>query len=440
MSSKALFYFFIFFLNLGILVPGEAQDLEQTFIVSDQPYYQSGSEINYNLYLFNPEEGKDKVPSQTAYVELLDDHGNILFNHKHDVRGGSSPGQFETSELDSSGWYWIRAFTYYQIGFCDELVHYLPVYLVSTDEIRENSQRKFPDPELPDFSIFIDGGRMLEDSDNTIVVRSKTQDGTGKPLDAWIIDNLNGDSLIYFSIRPDGTGSCVLKGTSGDNYSLLISDRNKNKRVIEFPEPKPSGCIVRTSDNPEMSQILLNLNFDENFDQYKNVEVYARGRFSNQRLEKIKIRNKVENLTVEKDKFLPGENIIYIQADGYGILGQKTIFIQERKENNLFILKDELLYAPRQHFSAEIRQTNPTATEKPSFLSVLVRDSKQFQDFITGYQSTYSFEQNSYKNLAYYVGIASGEDHWSHQLLSENYIISDLTGKHILKRNPQDSG
>ena len=213
MSSKAVFYLFIIFLNLGILVRGEAQDLEQTFIVSDQPYYQIGSNINYNLYLYNPEEGEEKVPSQTAYAELLDEDGIILFNHKHDVRNGSSPGQFATGQIDSSGWYWIRAYTYYQIGFCDELIHYIPVYLVSPEDIRENPGIESQDLKIPDFSIFIDGGRILENVDNTIVVRSKSLDGTGKSLDAWIINDQNGDTLKYFPINPDGTGSCILKGT-----------------------------------------------------------------------------------------------------------------------------------------------------------------------------------------------------------------------------------
>ena len=435
MSSKAFFYVSFIILNLGIFVRGEAQDLEQTFIVSDQPYYQLGSGINYILYLYNPEEGKEKVPSQTAYVELLDERGNVLYNHKHDVRSGSSPGQFETTEIDSTGWYWIRAFTFYQIGFCDELVHYIPVYLVSPEDIRENPIEASPNSKIPDFSIYVDGGRILEDVDNTIVVRSKSLRGTGKSLDAWIIDNQNGDSLKNFSINSDGTGSCTIKGKPINDYSLLISDANKNKSVIEFPEPKSARCIVRVTDNPGTSQILLNLNFDENYEQYKNVEVFARGKFSDQRLEKIKIRDKVENLTIEKDDLYSGENIVYIKADGYGILGQKTIFIYEKKENNLFLLEDKLLYVPRQELSGKVQLTNPNATEMPTSLSVLVRDTRQFQDFVTGYSANYAHEQISYKNLFYYVGISTIEDQWTDQLLWDNFIISDQREKIRLKRN-----
>ncbi len=435
MSSKAFFYLGIIILYLGFFIRAEAQDLEQTFIVSDQPFYQIGSGINYNLYLYNPEDGKEKVPSQTAYVELLDERGNILFNHKHDVRSGSSPGQFVTDKINASGWYWIRGYTFYQIGFCDELIHYVPVYLISPNDIRENPIEISPNSEIPDFSIFIDGGRILEDIDNTIVVRSKSFDGTGKSLDAWIIDNQNGDSLKNFSINPDGTGSFVLKGKTINDYSLLITDENKNNRLIEFPQPESVRCIVRISDSPGASQIHLGLNFDENYDQYRNVEVFARGKFSDRRLEKLKLRTKVENLTIEKDNLYSGENIVYVKADGYGILGQKTIFIHERKENNLFILKDKSQYFPRKQFSGQVRLTSPTATKVPTILSVLVRDTRQFQDFVTGYPATYAHEQISYKNLTYYAGISTREDQQSERLLLENYIISDLRGTLRLKRN-----
>ena len=137
MNIKSFFYFSMMFLNVGILVEGEAQDLEQTFLISDQPYYQLSASINYNVYLYNPEPGNDKVMSRTAYVELMNYEGKVIENHKHDVRSGSSPGQFETNKIDSSGWYWIRAYTHYQIGFCEELIHYIPVYLVSPEDIRE---------------------------------------------------------------------------------------------------------------------------------------------------------------------------------------------------------------------------------------------------------------------------------------------------------------
>jgi hypothetical protein len=292
-----------------------------------------------------------------------------------------------------------------------------------------------PDSEIPDFSIFIDGGRILDDVDNTIVVRSKSLDGTGKSLDAWIIDNQNDDSLKNFSINPDGTGSCIIKGKPDYDYSLLITDENKNKRIIEFPVPESARCIVRVTNSPGTSRILLSLNFDENYEQYKNVEVFTYGKFSEQRLEKIKIRNKVEDLTIEKDILYPGENIIYIKADEYGILAQKTIFINKKKENNLFILKDQLQYFPRQLLSGQVRLTDPTASELPTSLSVLVHDTRQFQDFVTGYPATYAHEQISYNNLSYFVGMSASEDQWSDQLLAENFVIGDLIGNHRFKRN-----
>ncbi len=427
MSSKAFFYFCIVFLNLGILVQGVGQDLEQTFVVSDQPYYQLGSNINYNLYLYNPEAGKDKVPSQTAYVELLDEKGNVIYNHKHDARDGSSPGQFETHNIESSGWYWIRGFTFYQIGFCDELIHYLPVYLVHPKDIKEIQTKETQKPGIPDFSIFIEGGKIMEAVDNAIVVRSKSFDGTGKPLNAWIIDSQSGDSLKHFSIKPDGTGSCVIRGSAINAYSLLVSDDENRKKVFDFPAPKTMKCYIKISENRVASQILLSLFFDDSYNQYKNVDVFVKGQFTDQRLDRIRIRNKVENLTIDKNGFFTGENIIYIQSQDHGLLGYKTVFIDGTKENNLFILKDKMLYVPRQQLLGKVRVTNPVATEMPSTLSVFVRDTKQFQDFVTGYARINDQALTSYRNLSYFVGIPSTEDQDLGQILRENYIINDLS-------------
>jgi hypothetical protein len=135
----------------------------------------------------------------------------------------------------------------------------------------------------------------------------------------------------------------------------------------------------------------------------------------------------LEEIRINKSDLDPGENIICVTSPEKEILTCKTVLLNKDLGNNLFILKDKLEYIPRQSLIGKIRMTNPMATTFPSSLSVLVRDTRQFQDFFTGRLNMKANSRSSYVGLNYYV-----ENTWlsrkdKNNVANENYILKDLS-------------
>lgn len=152
---------------------------EQTYIITSQPYYLSGNTLHYVAHLFNYKTGGIDVPSRILITELLDSDASLIFQHLHSMIQGSSAGSYLLPDTLKTGCYWIRAYTRYQIGFTENLIHYLPVIIINRldltnpfilDEkltfsernikrqIESKNNNKKPDPENRQFS----GNIMVE--------------------------------------------------------------------------------------------------------------------------------------------------------------------------------------------------------------------------------------------------------------------------------------
>jgi hypothetical protein len=109
--------------------------LEQTYLSASQPYYISGNTLHYAVYLFDPETGSEEVPSSILFVEFLDPEGSLIFHHIHSMGRGKSPGTFMIPDTLQTGCYWLCAYTRYQLDFSENLIHYLPVFVIHPDDL-----------------------------------------------------------------------------------------------------------------------------------------------------------------------------------------------------------------------------------------------------------------------------------------------------------------
>ena len=110
---------------------------EQTYLSTSQWYYLSGDNLRYVVYLFDPATGRKEVPSSILLTELLDPAGRLIFHHIHSMDQGSSPGSYSLPDTLKTGCYWLRAYTRYQVGYTENLIHYLPVYIIHPDDVAD---------------------------------------------------------------------------------------------------------------------------------------------------------------------------------------------------------------------------------------------------------------------------------------------------------------
>ncbi len=126
------------FFSGGLLFPSSGVDnMEQTYIITSQPYYLSGNSLHYVAHLFNYETGSSEVPSKILITELLDSDATLIFQHLHSMIEGSSYGSYVIPDTLTTGCYWVRAYTRYQIGFTENLIHYLPVLIINQGDVNK---------------------------------------------------------------------------------------------------------------------------------------------------------------------------------------------------------------------------------------------------------------------------------------------------------------
>lgn len=423
-KREVFFWFSVFF--IGIFNIGFSQETEQSYLVCDQPYYITGSNIKYTCYLFNSTGNKGKVSSKIAYVEFLDDNGNTIESHKHDVASGSNPGVFDIADTLSTGWYYLRSYTHFQIDYCEELNHSIPIYVVNFgDELNLDDSKK-TDPEIPDFNIYIEGDQLISNSNNTIIVKSKTGKGTGEKLEVWIIDNSTEDSLKQFFIRPDGYGSCTFNAETKSNYKLIVSDKKGSQKIFQFPASVKNVLNVRIDNNKDQSNLIVKLYFEEPFSQFKNLEGFAKGKSKVVKLGKIKVKEGYQEIKIIKNDLESGKNIFQFISGDNEIIAQKTVYIDTGEDNNLFILRSSEEYIPRERIPIQIFLTNPLENKFSGSLSVIVRDSRQFQDFTTGISNIIEYSKISPKRLSYFVESDDLIQSDKNKLLEENFILEDI--------------
>jgi hypothetical protein len=164
--------FFFLFLIFYFLISGwnttcsHADNPEQTYIHSSQPYYLTGNTLHYVVYLFDNKLGHREVPSSILVVELFDQEGKVIFDRFHSMKEGCSPGTFLIPDTLTTGCYWLRAYTRYQVGYTENLIHYLPVWIFNKDDVinpswiqeklnypsgySENNNNEFKNPKVRD--------------------------------------------------------------------------------------------------------------------------------------------------------------------------------------------------------------------------------------------------------------------------------------------------
>ena len=140
MKFNTVFIFVLAFILISYTIPAvgyQENTQEQTYLFTSQPYYLSGDNLHYAVYLFDPVTGRKEVPSSILSAELLDPAGRLIFHHIHSMDLGISPGSYTLPDTLKTGCYWLRAYTRYQVRYTENLIHYLPVYIIHSDDVAD---------------------------------------------------------------------------------------------------------------------------------------------------------------------------------------------------------------------------------------------------------------------------------------------------------------
>lgn len=268
-ARKIIICFFLLFqCVIGLVLARSLEDIrEQTYILSNQTYYLAGENLYYVTFLFNAETGRSDTPSKILIAELTDTGGTLIYQHFHRMLHISSPGTFVLPDTLETGCYWIRAYTRYQVNFTENLIYYLPVFIINKKDLTnpgvQRDELSFQEDNIHNFqngtsnaiksnplsrtrielNIYGNSGNItIRDSIN---LQIHIADNTGKPVKSeftiWIHDQeqFNADfiRLENLPVIMANKNSISVYNINEHRVSYKVAASSENNE-IHYPQPE----------------------------------------------------------------------------------------------------------------------------------------------------------------------------------------------------------
>ncbi len=238
----------------------KAYPREKAYLHFDNTSYYVGDTIWFKAYVTLSEELLPTPISRPLYVELADQTGHIVEKQIIKITDGEGHGQFilpASSIL--SGYYEIRAFTRWMLGF-DEQTYFsrtFPVYLASKGEKPERSittyqlnpsmQQRPEKKEKFTLRFFPEGGQLVKAVPTQVAFKAESSTEANVKMEGTIC-NANGNKIGTLQTLHDGMGRFEY---TPDEKPAIAKVTYKGKQYqFKLPEALPAGYVLNVTNKP----------------------------------------------------------------------------------------------------------------------------------------------------------------------------------------------
>jgi len=249
---------------------------EKVFLHFDKPYYSSGDQMWYKVYLVNADSNRPRAISKIVYVELINPANKIVISRKIKIENGGGEGEFYLPKRLNAGAYTIRAYTNFIRNFDESYFFIKKVHIGSTSTLinkETSSLKSAPKKKLdlsplglkPSIQFFPEGGYIVNDQLSKIGLKALDIYGKGIDVSGSIVDN-TGIEILNFNTLKFGLGTFRFTPKKGRSYKALIQYQGKNYNY-DLPEALNRGVTMHVSERTNNYQIHLQSSLFEGVDQ-----------------------------------------------------------------------------------------------------------------------------------------------------------------------------
>ena len=229
------------------------------YIFPSKDVYETGEDMWFKAYLMDRQTLALSDKSQTLYLQMKDQTGDVVWNEKYPLTAGRGDGHVYIGDQWQQGEYLIEGYT--RSSFTTDstiAIHPRRIRVVdrvtqmdsiSSEAFRNDSIQRLTAKHR--FDLFPEGGDLI-DGVNTIVAFKATY-GNGWPEDVSGIVTENGREIATIRSIHEGMGMFALCPHSSKDYKVVLSDG----RSYPFPTIKPSGLALRVFRNNNSGITLL---------------------------------------------------------------------------------------------------------------------------------------------------------------------------------------
>jgi len=308
------------------------QEIEKLLIHTDKSLYTNGEQVNISVYSMNLKNRKLAMGERIIYMDLIDQDNKIISTNRMQSRDGLASGILKLPENIFSGCYRLRAYTGWIREYDPESVSYHNIY-ISSPSLNYRTQNF--NASILD-SIFInispEGGNLVNNLRNKIVIKANDVYGNGMSLNGTIIDQEE-QVIEQFKTDKFGLASIELVPGSKAEYQLII-DYSGQVIKHKFPDIHKSGITLQV-DHPDEHNLNIQVNGTKDLLNSQYILLcQSRGKVFYDRI--LTLNETITNIRIPQAKLSPGITEILILNPVGDLMANRYVY-REKEAALVFI-------------------------------------------------------------------------------------------------------
>lgn len=356
---------------------------EKAYLHFDNTSYYVGDTIWFKAYVTLAEKQVFSPISRPLYVELVDQTGHVTDKQIIKLEQGEGDGQLILSKSMMSGYYEVRAYTRWMLGFSEPqyFSRTFPIYQLSNSDKLERSistyelsptMEKRPDATKEKLSLrfFPEGGQLVEGVASQVAFKAESKSEGNIKLSGTLYSK-DGRELISFETLHDGMGHFEYTPTA----QPALAKVNYQGKNYEFPLPDalPSGYVLQAGCNAGALSVQVSCNAATPQDTLA-VFISHQGRPYLYQLINCQANNP-QKFIVQTRKLPPGILQISLLNRAGNTLCDRFVFANPRAPLQITPKRLKEVYAPYTPIRCELQVSNAIGEPVPTKLSVSIRDA-----------------------------------------------------------------
>ncbi len=245
---------------------------EKVYLHLDKPYYTSGENIWFKVYLVDANTLQPNALSKIVYVDLINPNNEVMETRFIKIDKGGGAGEFRLPNKLISGQYYIRAYTNFMRNFDDNYFFRKKIY-ISSFNLKKNPKEDLSNVDntteisnnklnaKPDVQFFPEGGYLVNTFSNRLGFKAIGIDRKGIHINGTILDE-SGKEIVKFKTSKFGLGRVLFTPKKNEKYKAIIN-YDEQDYYYDLPKALNTGVTMKVEDLNDHYQINIQSSLDE---------------------------------------------------------------------------------------------------------------------------------------------------------------------------------
>lgn len=301
---------------------------ERILIHIDKPVISEGNPIFFKAYTLTGPNRIRVSQSKVLKVELVNQSKEILSTQYHKIENGMCNGAFLIPKKLEKEVYTLRAYTRWMQNYGESF--YATKKLV-LGAIEKQSVSTEIDKQVINISFHPEGGNLISDFNNRILIKATSKKGTPINLTGNIIDGL-GRKIVSTVSYANGLMSVIFMPSATEQYSLETKDGS----LYKLPNVLEKGYLLNVNN---LSSSLLRVHIQAS-PSITNKAIWIKGEMAGVTYldKKLDLISSEAKLEISKKEIPFGIMNILLVDENEKVLSKRPVLIDTDKNLKLSIL------------------------------------------------------------------------------------------------------